>query len=155
MPPISAIVHTQNDALHIGRALESLRACSEVVVLDHGSGDGTPAIAREHGARVVSASQMTPATAAGQAAHSWILVVRPNEAVAELLEAELYELRLQEAVSDPSFAFVVLEETKVGWAKRPAETRLVPRDYTRWEGELPAQDSQSRCLEGFLLRFRQ
>jgi len=153
MPPISAIVHTRNDALRIGRALESLRACNEVVVLDHGSEDGTLAIAREHGARIVNACEITAATAARKAAHPWILVVRPNEAVAELLEAELYELRLQETVSDPSFALVILEETKVGWDKRPAETRLVPRDYPMWEGELPAPDSKSRCLEGFLLRF--
>ena len=155
MPPISAIVHTHNDALRIGRTLESLRACNEVVVLDHGSDDGTLAIARAHGARVVNAAEMTPATAARQAAHPWILVVRPNEAVAELLEAELYELRLQGAVSDPSFAFVILEETKVGWAKGPAETRLVPRDYTGWEGDLPAADRNARCLDGFLLRFSQ
>jgi glycosyltransferase involved in cell wall biosynthesis len=155
MPPISAIVHTHNDALRIGRALESLRACNEVIVFDHGSQDGTLAIAREHGARVVNAGEMTSTTAAGQAAHPWILVVRPNEAVAELLEAELYELRLQDAVSDPSFALLILEESKHGWDKRPAETRLVPRDYPKWEGDLPAQDSNSRCLDGFLLRFSQ
>jgi glycosyltransferase involved in cell wall biosynthesis len=155
MPPISAIVHTHNDAQQIGRALESLRACDEVVVFDHGSADGTLAIAREHGARVVNAREMTPTTAARQAAHSWILVLRPNEAVAELLEAELYELRLLQTVHDQSFAFAILEETKVGWEKRPAETRLVPRGYPKWEGDLPGQDSNSRCLEGFLLRFRQ
>jgi glycosyltransferase involved in cell wall biosynthesis len=153
MPGITAIVHTHNDALRIGRALESLHACGEVIVFDHGSQDGTIAIAREHGARILDASAVAPESAAQYARHPWVLALRPNEAVAELLEAELYELRLQETVPYPSFALVILEETQTGWEKRAAETRLVPREYSSWAGDLPARDSHSEGLEGFLMRF--
>jgi glycosyltransferase involved in cell wall biosynthesis len=153
MPGISAIVHTHNDALRIGRLLESLRACDEVIVFDHGSQDGTVAIARAHGARILDASGVATESAALRAKHPWILALRPDEAVAELLEAELYELRLEETVTYPSFAIAVVAETQTGWEKGVAETRLVPRAYSGWVNDLPAQDGGSRTLEGFLLRF--
>ena len=56
MPPIAAILHTSNDARTLGRALESLRSCDELLVMDHGSSDDTRKIAREYGARVEPAS---------------------------------------------------------------------------------------------------
>lgn len=154
MPPISAIVDTYNDALRIGRALESLRACDEVIVFDHGSQDGTLAIVREHGARVMVASEVPAEGAALQATHPWVLVLQPNEVVMELLEAELYELKLQAALPCPSYAVAILEETETGWEKRLAETRLVPRQYAFWQGPLPAPDPNSHVLEGSLLRLR-
>jgi glycosyltransferase involved in cell wall biosynthesis len=49
---ISALVHAKNDAQRIGRALESLRPCDEVLVIDHDSEDETVKIARDHGATV-------------------------------------------------------------------------------------------------------
>jgi glycosyltransferase involved in cell wall biosynthesis len=154
MPPISAIVHTHNDELRIGRALESLRACDEVIVFDHGSQDGTLAIVREHGARVVDARVIPREEAAVQAAHPWVLVLQANEVVVELLEAELYELKLQDSLPCSSYAVAVLEETETGWVKRAAETRLVPRQYARWQGPLPAPDPKAHVLEGSLLRLR-
>jgi glycosyltransferase involved in cell wall biosynthesis len=154
MPPISAVVHTYNDALRIGRALESLRACDEVIVFDHGSQDGTLGIVREHGARVVDASEVPAEGAARRATHPWVLVLQANEVVMELLEAELYELRLQDAPTCSSYSVTILEEIEAGWEKRPAETRLVPREYACWQGPLPAPDPNSHVLAGALLRLR-
>ena len=154
MPPISAIVHTYNDALRIGRALESLRACDEVIVFDHGSRDGTLATAREHGARVVDASAVPAEGVVQRATHPWVLVLQANEVVMELLEAELYELRLQAAAPCSSYSVTILEETEAGLEKRAAETRLVPREYARWQGRLPAPDPSTYVLEGSLLRLR-
>ena len=74
--------------------------------------------------------------------------------MAELLEAELYELRLERTVPWPSCAVPILEETEKGWQKRPAETRLVPREYARWNGAMPMACDGARILEGSLLRLR-
>lgn len=53
-PAVSVVVLTHNEAANIGSCLESLRGLeSEVFVVDSGSADGTPDIARRHGATVV------------------------------------------------------------------------------------------------------
>ena len=37
MPPFTALLHTHNDALRLGRALETLFAGSEILIVDHHS----------------------------------------------------------------------------------------------------------------------
>jgi glycosyltransferase involved in cell wall biosynthesis len=37
MPQLTALIHTHNDELRLGRALESLRPCDELLIFDHGS----------------------------------------------------------------------------------------------------------------------
>jgi len=53
---VSVIIPTRNEAQAIGRVLADLPAdlVNEVIVVDHHSGDGTPAIASRMGARVIS-----------------------------------------------------------------------------------------------------
>jgi len=53
MPHITALLHTANDALRLGRALETLRACDEIMIVDHESSDATVRIAREYGAQIL------------------------------------------------------------------------------------------------------
>jgi glycosyltransferase involved in cell wall biosynthesis len=47
------VILCRNEADNLARCIEPLGACAEVVVLDDGSTDGSPAIARSVGARVV------------------------------------------------------------------------------------------------------
>ena len=49
------MLHTENDALRLGRALETVYACDDILVVDHGSRDATVRVAREYGAHVVDA----------------------------------------------------------------------------------------------------
>lgn len=49
--PISAVLITGNAEQHLDRVLQSLAVCSEIVVLDSGSGDRTRKIASAHEAR--------------------------------------------------------------------------------------------------------
>ena len=55
MTSITALLHTENDALRLGRALETLYACDDILVIDHSSRDATARVARAYGARVVRA----------------------------------------------------------------------------------------------------
>ena len=81
---ISALLHTKNDAQRIGRALDSLRPCDEILVIDHDSEDDTPKIARDHGAKVKKAVQgVEDGTYATDASHDWILCILPCEALSE------------------------------------------------------------------------
>ena len=52
-PPISGVVICFNEADRIGRCLESLAFCDEIVVVDSGSTDGTRDVARRHTERVI------------------------------------------------------------------------------------------------------
>jgi glycosyltransferase involved in cell wall biosynthesis len=51
--PLSAVVLTQNVASRVARCLEALAFADEIVVVDACSDDGTDAVARDLGARVV------------------------------------------------------------------------------------------------------
>ena len=150
MPFLTAIIHTHNDALRIGRAIESLRPCDEVLIVDHHSSDRTVAVARQFGGRVLLASE----TFLQQAQHDWILALLPNESSAEAIEAALFEWKSTEPSARQSFSFRLLEEVEGRWQELPAETRLVHRREAMWAGSLPAQRRDSFTLDGYLLRFR-
>ncbi len=165
MAKITALIHTQNDEQRIGRALESLRACDEVLVIDHASTDRTADVARQHGAKVKPAVPgVDDGVYAADAGHDWILCLRPNEAISELLEATLLEWQQHFQDSSPqqlgiadacSYAFSVRQETPQGWkTSASSETRLVNRKKVNWESALPPADPKAPVLPGEILHFR-
>jgi glycosyltransferase involved in cell wall biosynthesis len=153
MPTITALLHTHNDALRLGRALEMLFPCDEILIIDHGSDDETSEVARDYGARIVNATPgMCPRS---DARAEWIFSLDPRESVTEALAASLFEWKY-EAIPPGAGAFSVFrrEETAEGWVENPIpQTRLVPADWNRWNGPFPATDSSAIALEGELLRF--
>jgi glycosyltransferase involved in cell wall biosynthesis len=160
MPAITAILHTHNDVLRIARAVESLRPCDEVLVVDHRSSDETCRIARAFGARVISvqaaaqAGQESTAQALEEARHDWVFCLLPSESVAESLEASLLEWKLESHPAQAGFGISIREESPAGWVRLPAETRLVHREHARWDGWKPFAIGTHRVLEGYLTRFR-
>jgi hypothetical protein len=157
MLPITALLHTENDALRLGRCLETLYPCSDILVVDHGSRDPTAQIAREYGARVVAAvPKATPDDYFRFVNSGWIFCLDPRESLTESLAATLYEWKSQRA-GDPgasAFSVFVREETAEGWVAIPsAQTRLIPPGWSRWQGKLPVNDPSAVALEGELLRF--
>jgi glycosyltransferase involved in cell wall biosynthesis len=152
MPAITAVFHTTNDALRLGRALETLYACDEIVVVDHGSVDGTLRVAREYGARIISAANGKKVQ---DHLHGWILCLDPREALTEALAASLFEWKSQ-ALSDNAAGFSVFlrEETNEGWVGHAvAQTRLVRADWPRWNGNFPMPGLSDLVLAGELLRL--
>lgn len=82
--PLSGVVITFNEADRIERCVRSLAAvCSEVIVLDSASTDGTAEIARHAGAQVVQqewlgfAKQKNAAIA--RAAQAWVILLDADE----------------------------------------------------------------------------
>ena len=145
MSGITGILHTCDDALRVGRAVESLRGCDEVLVVDGGSRDRTCEVARRFGARIVED--------VGEAKYEWIFCLRASEVVPETLEAELLEWNGRDVVCDGLFVSI-LEETREGWREVPAEVRLVRRAKVRWDGSRPVVDGTLGRLEGHLARLR-
>lgn len=156
MPPITVVIFACNDALRVGRALETLWFAGEIVVVDRGSTDRTPAIARLYGARVVAADQLeaSPITSSTQ---DWIFCLNPRESVGDELEASLFEWSLLPAAEVPagaSYSVHVREELDDGWVlRREPETRLVPRHWRLAADGLPVPDPAARLLSGTLCRF--
>jgi len=149
MPPITALLHARNDARHLGRALESLRPCDQFVGVDHGSTDGTSAVARQYGALVT-----TQADALASVTHDWVLVIEPREALSEALEGALYQWKQADPGDTTAFAVRLREETPAGWELRPAEIRLQQRSALPGTGAQPPKTAGAPLLEGDLLRFR-
>jgi glycosyltransferase involved in cell wall biosynthesis len=162
MPPITALLHTMNDALRLGRALETLLPCAEILIVDHHSVDATRRVALKYGARVVVADGDAAAHRYLELArHDWILCIEPTESITEGLQASLFEWSalpsdggVSGVTGGTAFSVSVREQTGERWLELPApETRLVPRSWTRWQGRLPAHNPAAIALQGALLRF--
>ncbi len=94
---ISAAIITFNEERNIARALESLRCCDEIVVVDSGSTDRTVELATKLGARVLDmawrgyAGQKNYASECCQ--NDWVLSLDADEALSEALEAEIWQIK--------------------------------------------------------------
>ena len=150
MPRISALIHAHNDERRLARTLETLRPMDEIVVLDHGSTDGTVRIAREYGARVVMATpERTKEDYAGECANEWIFVIKPDEALSEGLEASLYDFAAASPTGEKAYWVLVREQSSAGWQSAAQEVRLFRKQPPQGESK-PA----SGMLAGDLLRYQ-
>jgi glycosyltransferase involved in cell wall biosynthesis len=155
MPKITALIHTSNDGLRLGRTLDSLRPCDEVIVVDHGSNDNTEKVAKDHGADFKRAiSGVDRGTYAVDARHDWILCLCANESLSEPLEASLFEWKASEHEDATGFNLSIREESETGWKNGDSETRLVNRKKMNWTGDLPPSGTVHDLLRGDLLRFK-
>jgi glycosyltransferase involved in cell wall biosynthesis len=156
MPKITALIHASNDGLRIGRALDSLRACDQVIVVDHGSTDNTEKVARDHGAEFRKGIPGVDRGAyAVDAGNDWVLCLCANESLSEPLEAALFEWKSREHEEEAGFNLPLREECESGWKSLAAETRLVNRKKINWTGDLPPTTTVNEVLPGDLLRFRE
>ena len=94
---ITATIIAFNEERNIARAIESLRCCDEILVVDSGSTDRTVELAQNLGARVIEANwrgySQQKNWAAEQAHHDWVLSLDADEALSEALEAEIWNLK--------------------------------------------------------------
>jgi glycosyltransferase involved in cell wall biosynthesis len=158
MPKITALLHTHNDALRLGRTLDSLRPCDEVLVIDDSSEDDTSRVAREHGATLKTAIPgVTFGAYAADAKHDWILCLRPNETLSDDLEAALFDWKNENPAENVAGYRMAIREQKGngGWQSCLPETRLVNRKLVNWISEMPPDERCEMKLSGDLLRFHQ
>lgn len=155
MTKITALLHTHNDALRLGRALDSLRPCDQVLIIDDNSDDDTARVAQQNGASVKSAIPgVTHGAYAMDASHDWVFCLLPNEALSEELEASLLEWKQQDPEETLSCCKVqVREQNGAGWHALDPEVRLINRKLLNWVGDLPPSQHCDVTLKGDLLRF--
>ena len=144
MTPISAVIITLNEEPRIAAALESVRFCDEVVVLDAGSTDRTQEIAAAAGARVETrpwdgfTAQRNHA--ASLARHDWVLAVDADERVTPALRAEIESMRTagfaHAGYRIPRVAFYLGRWIRGTDWYPDAQLRLYDRRRGRWTGGL-------------------
>ncbi len=152
---ITALIHACDNERSLGRALDSLRPCDEVIVVDHSSRDETVKIAREHGARVISGVPGVDRGAYAQDARNlWILCLLPQEALDEELEASLCEwIEEEHAEAQMGFNVAIREQNGAGWKPLQPEMRLANRKQINWTGDLPPVNPNAPKLVGDILRI--
>ena len=155
---ITATIITLNEERKIVRAIESLRCCDEILILDSGSTDRTVELATNLGARVIEAGWRGYAGqknwAAEQAAHDWILSLDADEALSEALEAEIWNLKktgpLCDAYSVPRLAqYLGRWILHSGWHP-DRKVRLYDRRKAKWVGDFVHESVQAKGRVGHL-----
>jgi glycosyltransferase involved in cell wall biosynthesis len=140
---ISATIITLNEQKNIIRAIESLRCCDEVLVVDCGSNDRTTEAARNLGARVIESEWRGFAgqknLAAAEAANDWILSIDADEALSEALEAEIWRIKKEgpkfDAYTMPRMAkYLGRWIMHSGWYP-DRKVRLYDRRKAKWIGD--------------------
>ncbi len=94
--PISVLIPAKNEAANLASCLASVAWCDDIVVVDSGSTDGTPDIARAAGARVVDfkwdgkfPKKKNWALANIPWKNDWVFIIDADERVTPVLEAAM------------------------------------------------------------------
>ena len=162
---ITATIITYNEERNISRAMESLRCCDEIVVVDSGSSDRTAEIAEKFGARVIESPWGGYARqknyAAECATHDWILSIDADEALSEALEGEIWHIRKNGPQYD-GYTMPRLAQYLGKWILHSGwypdrKVRLYDRRKARWVGEFVHEsvvvEGRVGHLESDLLHF--
>jgi glycosyltransferase involved in cell wall biosynthesis len=155
---ITATIITLNEERNVARAIESLRCCDEILIVDSGSTDRTVELAEKLGVRVLEAGWLGYAAqknwAAEHASHEWILSLDADEALSEALEAEIWNLKK----SGPAFDAYTMPRLALylgrwiyhsGWHP-DRKVRLYHRDQAKWVGDFVHESVQARGRVGHL-----
>ncbi len=147
---LSAVIIARNEAANIERAIRSVHGVvTEVVVVDSGSTDGTQALAKDLGARVLETEWKgygpTKNWGAAQATNPWILSLDADEELSEHLRTTIGRLSLDKLVVSSAAPFAPRQVygfrrlTKFcgkwihnGAWSRDVVWRIYHRDHTQW-----------------------
>ncbi len=155
---ISATIIARDEERNISRAIESLRCCDEILVVDSGSSDATVEVAAKHGARVIETIWRGYAGqknwAAEQAQHEWILSIDADEALSEALEGDIWLLKKNgpryDAYTMPRMAqYLGKWILHSGWYP-DRKVRLYRRDKATWVGEYVHESVQVNGTVGHM-----
>jgi len=154
MPKISALIHSNHDARPLARALETLRCCDEVLVIEHNSQQDTEKVAHEYGTILKPAILgVDDGAYAVDCNHDWIFCLLPNETVSEALEAALLEWKESDPKDVSGYSVNVRQQTGNGWQDLGNEMRLANRKKVNWKERIPPLADNSGKLSGDVLRF--
>jgi hypothetical protein len=140
-PTLTVALIVLNEERNLRELLPTLSWADELVVVDGGSEDASPAAAREHGARVVSRRfedfAIQRNTALESSSGDWVLFIDADERPMPAMPAELRE-RVQSPRCDayrvPIRSSLFGRAVRRGGTQNDRPVRLVRRGRGRWRG---------------------
>ena len=142
MRPISVIIPTYNESLHIREAIATIEWADEIIVIDSYSTDSTAEIAQNLGAKVFERSYSGPADqknwAIPHAQHEWVLLLDADERITEELAKEIQTILSSVDINQDCFwiprqnFFLGQKVNYSGW-QGDAVIRLIRRDVCRYD----------------------
>jgi len=162
--PLSVVLITRNAAAQLPECLASVAFADEVLVVDSGSEDGTPAVAARYGARVIDKEWLgfgrQKQFAVEQAAHDWVLCLDADERVSPELAASV--VRALPAPAAPAYRMARCNRFLGRWLRHGEgypdwSLRLFDRRHARWSDDavhervVPDAGTDVATLEGDLL----
>ena len=139
---ISILLPTFNSAAQVRPTLESVKWADEILVVDSFSSDGTLALCREYGARIIQHEYIQSAKqknwAIPQCAHEWILQIDTDEILEPGGSAEIITVLTNAAADTHAFRLprknhILGQWLTVGNLYPDYQTRLFRRDLARFE----------------------
>lgn len=156
-PSLSAIIIAKNEEVRIGKCLEALRFAAERIVLDNGSTDETPAVARKHGATVHSFHSDNFAKLRNEAAelcsNEWLLYVDADEVVTPELSLSIRQTIAGWKKGDAAGFEIHRKNFYLGkpWPSGEWMLRLFRTDsFRQWQGTL----HETPVIQGDIARIR-
>jgi glycosyltransferase involved in cell wall biosynthesis len=164
-PRLSVIVITRNEVLRLRRCLDSVSFADECIVVDNGSTDGTPELARSLGARLTSTADWPgfgaqKNRALALARGDWVLSLDADEWLDDELAAQVRAVVEAPGTPDCSHTLSRLSSfcgqwmRHSGWYPDPV-LRLFPRGAARFSDDLVHErllcNLPTRLLHGHLL----
>lgn len=146
--PVSVIVPTRNEERNLAECLDGLAFAAERIVFDSFSDDGTLAIARDKGARVVQrafdvfSAHKNWAMDNIDVAHDWILLVDADERVTPALAAEIAAIVGRNDPDGPAGCYIARQNFFAGrWIRHCGmypdyQLRLFRRGRARYEDRI-------------------
>lgn len=144
---ISAVILTKNEEENIGRCLESVKWCDEIIVIDDKSSDRTIGIARKYKAAIYSHPLNNDFSAQrnfgiSKAKNEWVLFVDSDEVVSDALAYEVSNaigLKDQNLNGFNGFYvrrsdFIWGKQLKYGETGNIKLLRLARKNYGAWKG---------------------
>lgn len=150
---ISAFIICLNEEEHIGRCLESVKWCDEIIVIDSGSTDKTLSICRQFNARIFERAWPgyveQKRFGLSQCQFKWVLNIDADEEVSQELSNQILEvLRKGRVSSDQPAGYYLLRIVhylgrwwrKGGWFPE-YRMRLMQREFAKWGGRDPHESA--------------
>ena len=173
--PLSVTIITLNAAHALEPCLASVAFADEIVVMDSGSTDATLAIAKAHGARVLTQAWLgygpQKQRAVAAASHDWVLCIDADERVSAPLKASIeaalrapgasaFEMArcnrfmgrwLRHGEGYPDWSLRLFDRRHARWSGDPVHEKVVPDDpVIRLDGDLMHESAES--LDAYLAK---
>jgi glycosyltransferase involved in cell wall biosynthesis len=137
---ISVCIVCRNEADKLGPCLESVSWADEIIVMDLSSSDNSAALAKEHGARIITRApvpivELVRNEVAAVAVGEWILALDPDERVTPGLARALVQLRQRadlDAIAIPIMNFDLGYPASNPLHRYDPKPRMYRRSRVQW-----------------------